>query len=175
MIYQTYEVKQDREEIVLLKEIAYFLKKKAAILKKTIRWFRFAKKTKNGFVFLRNKDKQWKLLEEIVEIIAKKHKKYTTGQIVDKACDLVNTTVADYIHLSGLSIQKNISQKERSYLKKLIIEICDMPAFVPSKPWIMFGKRLLKNKWKAKDLVTKKITVIVKKTIKGFSIFKISS
>lgn len=75
----------------IFNEIKNSLVEKAKKMKKSISWFRFAKKTKTGsWRFLNNKETQWEILEEVAREISKTNKKYTTGQIVDLIADFVN-------------------------------------------------------------------------------------
>jgi hypothetical protein len=53
-------------------------------------WFKFTEKSGLGWRFLPNKEIQWEKLEMIAKKISKKYPEYTTGQVVDELCRLVN-------------------------------------------------------------------------------------
>ena len=77
----------------IIKELQKELAKEAKNLRKSLSWFRFAKKTKKGYRFLAHKEAQWKILQEIVKKVVNKYPDYSTGQIVDMLSELVNAQV----------------------------------------------------------------------------------
>lgn len=85
-------MKTNRSRQRLLKNIRKELKNSAERLGKSISWFQFAKKTKYGYRFLKNKEKQWEVLKELAVHLAKKHRSYTIGEIVDIVSEMVNAS-----------------------------------------------------------------------------------
>ena len=82
--------KLDRLEESLLRDIDIFIKTGSKIFGVNKSWFKFAKKTKYGCKFLKNKEKQFAILENLAFNLSKKYKLFTTGQIVDLISEFVN-------------------------------------------------------------------------------------
>lgn len=151
---QNFEIKQSIKESKLIKDIVLELNKSIKSSKKDIGWFQYARYSQYGYKFLKNKEDQYEILEAIANKLAKKHKNFTTGQIVDMISELVNTRVIDDIKIHRQKIKKKLNKKEKEYLEKLLIEIIASEQYVPGYSWLMPTSKSNRNKWRAINLIT---------------------
>lgn len=172
MIKNLVIVKVKKEEERLMTDIYKKAKKTTEGMKKELKWFKFAKKSKCGYKFLGNKEAQWEKLKLIAQDISRSYKSYTMGQIVDIISELVNTTVSEYINLKKRNFKKRLQEKK--YLESLLIEVVGLPYYIAGYPWLIFHKDISKNFWKAKDLTTGRIVDVVRKNKGQFVVYEMT-
>ena len=79
----------DRE---LLCDIKDAIEEKRKKIGKPAGWFRYARYANHGYVFLKHKEKQWEILNEVAIELSSRYPKYTQGEIVDLISEMVNKT-----------------------------------------------------------------------------------
>jgi hypothetical protein len=171
---QVLEIKQAVKEAKLIKDIGLELNKSIKSSKKDIAWFQFARYSQYGYRFLKNKEEQYEILEEIANRLVKIHKNYTTGQIVDMMSELINTRVVDDIHIHGLKIKTKLTKKEKEYTEKLLIEIVTSEQYILGYSWLMPIAKLKSNNWKVKNLSLDKVFNIRRTMKNKYLLYNIS-
>lgn len=172
---QIFIIKEKVNYLTLLGYLQQIATSKSKSLKRNVSWLQFAKKTKYCYRFLKNKERQWQILNELAQKAAQIYPDYTKGQIVDILANLVNITVKDIITLNKLKIINNIERYEKQYLNKLLIEIVNMPTYIPRYPWFI-SQSPIKNDsyhWLAKDLTIGEIVAVKKRKKEGFYFYEI--
>jgi hypothetical protein len=163
MTYVLSQITAPNKKIDLYKDLFKTTNQKLKKLNKDLSWLQYAKTTKRGNVrFLAHKQVQWNTLEAIATTLSKKHDYYSYGQVIDLLSHLVNHTIQDEINANNLTSSESLNVIERSYLKKLLIEVVGQPNYISLYPWIMPVKTILKSKWLAKNLTTDNQITITK-------------
>ena len=142
-------------------------------MNKSFSYFRFAVKTRYGYRFLDDREKQWNILNNIGKKLSKKYKNYTSGEIIDTISDFINLTVKDSIQKHGFKVAKNISLREKQYLEKQLIEVFLLKTFIPYNPQFMPVSDKVENSWKVKDLTSGQVFKVIKRHKKGLFIFEL--
>lgn len=158
---QIVTIKALQKNTALFKDIYKAVFTEANKRHKPVSWFQFAKYSRNKYVFLANKNDRFDVLEQIAIDIAKRHKTYTTGEIVDVICDLVNNTVGNYLQQQNLTVKNKHTKRETKYINSLLIDQVNNSQLIPGYFWYMPVSKKKNNSWKAKDLQTNKIFSVV--------------
>src|SRR3989344_2199755 len=102
MTVQPLLVKESRQHAQLQMDLSLRAHEVIRNLGKDMSWFQFAKKTKLGYRFLTNRERQWLLLEQVAQEVAQDYPSYRLGQVVDILADLVNHRLIDYMARKGV-------------------------------------------------------------------------
>lgn len=174
MIAQPLLIKESKQRLHLLRDLGRKAHDETRKVGKEVSWLQFARKTKRGYRFLVNRERQWQMLERIAQEVAKDYPDYRLGQVVDILADLVNHRLVDYMARKEVMPHPNLAPDELSHGQEWLLALVQTLTYIPRSPWFFPLQQPHQNQWLAKNLISNQTIRITRREETDYIYFSIN-